>query len=348
MTTAASALTARSADVLAGTNWPMSMNVRKVETNHRRTYSTLARRATTIRSTETEGWLAGLRGQKRLRVARVFPRRTALTPCDPMAFVGEPPLWRPDADEVHVSVTFTWDVRRGMELVEAWRQYYPVVKLGGPAMGSASNGYVPGMYLREGVTFTSRGCNNHCPWCLVPAREGCLAEIEDFAAGNLVQDNNLLQCSAAHMDRVFAMLRTQRRVEFTGGLDARLLTQGIADDIRGLKLHQLFLACDTDMGLVPLERAIRLLQLPRDKVRCYVLCAFGTTIEECEDRMAAVWNAGAMPFAQLYQPPDRLILYSREWRTLARTWSRPAAMKAHMKGISRTERAKDIAGRVTE
>jgi hypothetical protein len=42
-------------------------------------------------------------------VIRVFPRRTSLTPTDEYAFVGEPPMLRPEADEVHVSCTFTWD-----------------------------------------------------------------------------------------------------------------------------------------------------------------------------------------------------------------------------------------------
>jgi hypothetical protein len=253
-----------------------------------------------------------------------------------MAFVGDPPMFRPDADEVHVSVAFTWDIQRGQRLAEAWGQYYPV-RIGGPAMGGHANGFEPGLYVRQGVTFTSRGCNNECPWCLVPPREGQLAEIADFAPGNIVQDNNLLQCSRPHLERVFAMLRTQHAIEFTGGLDARRLTADTADAIRGLRLHQLFLACDTDSGLGPLERATRLLQLPRDKVRCYVLCAFGTTIDECEERLRAVWHAGAMPFAQLYQPADEWITYSREWRSLARTWSRPAAMKAHMEQVEGRE-----------
>jgi len=43
------------------------------------------------------------------RIIRVFPRRTSFTPVDELAFVGDPPLERPAADEVHVSCTFTWD-----------------------------------------------------------------------------------------------------------------------------------------------------------------------------------------------------------------------------------------------
>ena len=40
------------------------------------------------------------------RIIRVFPRRTAATPVDDLAYVGLPFFWS-EADEVHISVTFT-------------------------------------------------------------------------------------------------------------------------------------------------------------------------------------------------------------------------------------------------
>lgn len=55
-------------------------------------------------------------------LVRVFPRRTSHTPTDSMAFVGDPPLMRPLANEVHVSCTFSWDVQRAKELQQAWAQ----------------------------------------------------------------------------------------------------------------------------------------------------------------------------------------------------------------------------------
>ena len=69
-----------------------------------------------------------------MNIIRVFPRKTSMTPDDDYAFVGDPPLWRPKADEVHVSVCFTWDIEEGHRLQEAWSQHYPAVKLGGPAI----------------------------------------------------------------------------------------------------------------------------------------------------------------------------------------------------------------------
>ena len=209
------------------------------------------------------------------KVIRVFPRHTAMTPKDDYAFVGDPPseLIRPEADEVHVSCSFTWDLPEAHRLIEAWRQYYPIVKLGG--MECHNGTFNPGMYVRQGVTFTSRGCNNQCPWCLVPQREGKLREIE-IKLGNIVQDNNLLQCSKEHITKVFEMLRSQHMIQFAGGLDSRLLTGDITDEIRSLKVRQVFLAADTRESLKPLEQAIKRLGLSRKKTRCYAHYWHGT------------------------------------------------------------------------
>lgn len=266
-------------------------------------------------------------------IIRVFPRKTSLTPDDPYVYVGDPPLWRPKGDEVHVSVTFTWDIEEGQRLRDAWAQYYPVVKLGGPALnGEPPDGFTPGMYVKHGVTFTSRGCNNHCPWCLVPEHEGKLRTIP-IQPGHIIQDNNFLQCPPSHRQAVYRMLSSQRKAaEFSGGLDTRLITDEVADELRGLRIHQVFLAADTEAAIKPLVKAIKKLSfLPRQKLRCYVMVAYnGETLAQAEARLRRVWKLGAMPFAQLFQPPDEYIDYSYEWKTLARTWSRPAAMKALM------------------
>ena len=268
-----------------------------------------------------------------MNLIRVFPRRTSLTPTDAMAFVGNPPLdgLRPDADEVHVSVAFTWDLPEARRLVQEWGRFYPVVKIGGPALGTPLGPFVPGRYLMGGVTFTTRGCNKRCPWCLVPEREGRLGEIQNFPDGYIIQDNNLLQAGRDHMEKVFAMLARQRRAAvFSGGIDATLVDDWFADQLLRIRVNSVFLAADTAASLRPLAKAIgRLSFLGQRKIRCYTLIGFNEeTIPQAEARLETVWALGGMPFAQLYQPADRYITYNHEWRALAKKWSRPAAMKA--------------------
>ena len=51
------------------------------------------------------------------KITRVFPRRTAATPEDPYAFTGPPPCGElPDISEVHISVTFTYDMQKAERL----------------------------------------------------------------------------------------------------------------------------------------------------------------------------------------------------------------------------------------
>jgi len=280
------------------------------------------------------------------KIARVFPRRTSLTPTDDLAFIGyhggkrngksvmitNPlPLDKPNVDEVHVSCCFTWDIERAKELQKAWGQYYPVVKIGGAAFDDPCLNFTPGMYLKTGVTFTSRGCNNHCEYCLVPAREGRLQTIDDFPAGNIIQDNNLLQTGKAHISKVIEMLKTQNAASFSGGIESDLVSDWFANELQSITVKNLFLACDSDDDIPALQKATQKLCLldrfhTHTKLMCYVLIG-RETIEQAMARLESVWEIGAMPFAQLFQPAEKWIDYSLEWRHLQRNWSRPAIIR---------------------
>ena len=275
-----------------------------------------------------------------MKIIRVFPRRTSFTPKDDMAVVGSPALFMPaptavSGIEVHVSCTFTWDKPKAEYLAKAWRQYFPV-KIGGPAYDDPCDGFTPGLYLKQGVVITSRGCNHKCPWCLVWRREGAL-RLLPVTEGNIEQSNSLLQCPRSHIDSVLDMLTTQSQVCLAGGLESSLVSQWFADRVRSLRVKQVFLACDTKGAIKPLRKAINLLGLGPHKTYCYALLKFNPneTISEATERMVDIWQAGATPFAQLYQPPDHWIDYPLEWRHFQRTWSRPAAMRAFMRTYSR-------------
>ncbi|KKK55381.1 hypothetical protein LCGC14_3075130, partial [marine sediment metagenome] len=75
-------------------------------------------------------------------IARVLPRRTKATPVDLYSFHTEPGWFIPtDITEVHVSVTFTWDMKRAEYLAKAWKHIAPV-KIGGPATGTRGEDFI--------------------------------------------------------------------------------------------------------------------------------------------------------------------------------------------------------------
>lgn len=93
------------------------------------------------------------------KIARVFPRRTAATPEDPYAFTGPPPCGElPDISEVHISVTFTYDMQKAERLADMWSATGLPVRMGGPAFCEPGGAFVPGRYLKYGYVITSRGC----------------------------------------------------------------------------------------------------------------------------------------------------------------------------------------------
>ena len=266
------------------------------------------------------------------RIIRVFVRRTSFTPDDDYAFVGMPTIGIPEHDEVHVSCVFSWDKADAEELAFQWEGCTnKPVKLGGPAFGSPAEDFTPGLYLRPNIIFTTRGCNNNCPWCIVPGLEGPLRELP-IVPGNIIQDNNFLQASRAHKDRVLDMLRHQRGVCFKGGLEVDLIDDHFVDAVRGLKIAELWLACDTDADLPRFRAAAEKLRragFSREKIKCY--CLIGDDMTANEARCREVYLAGAMPFAQLYRDfGDTKTEYSKDWNAFSRMWQRPAATRMHM------------------
>lgn len=272
-----------------------------------------------------------------MKIIRVFPRRTSMTPIDSMAFVGEPTLFRPEANEVHISVTFTWDKPEAERLAKCWETFYPVVRIGGPAYGQRGGDFVGGRYIRDGVTFTTDGCPNRCGFCMV---NHDLHEHNRVVPGYVVQDDNIAAASDYHLDfRVFPMLRDQRQpIQFTGGLEAARMNSAWVERLRSIRLDQLFLAYDKPADLPDVRWAATLLRavFPRDKCRCYVLIGYGDdTRDAARLRCEQVWECGLLPFAMLYRD-ETGTRKDNGWRQLQRTFSRPAATKAYFRAKSET------------
>jgi hypothetical protein len=163
----------------------------------------------------------------------------------------------PEHKQIHVCCVFTWDKAACEEIAfQCKERTSKPVKLGGPAYDSPVDGFTPGMYVRRGITFTTRGCNNNCPWCCVPRREGRLKELP-ITSGNIIQDNNFLQANRAHKDKVFEMLKKQRKAIFKGGIETDLIDDHFISGITSLKyLPEIWLACDTDGALPRLKKLV--------------------------------------------------------------------------------------------
>lgn len=270
-----------------------------------------------------------------MNVLRVFPRRTRATPVDSMAWVGYPTLFTPKADEVHISVAFTWDLLLAEKLARAWEPYGRV-RIGGPATGMRGEAFVPRMYLRPGYVITSRGCPNHCWFCSVWRREGRVRELA-IRDGWIVNDDNLLACSEGHIRAVFAMLAGQpKRAEFVGGLEAARLLPWHVEELTKLRPAAVWFAYDEPEDLAPLIRAGEMFRRAapwwgRHRLRCYVLVGHPKdTFADAETRLRESIAAGFWPMAMLWRDP-RTGTRPGGWIAFQKAWARPAAIYVRLR-----------------
>ena len=291
-----------------------------------------------------------------LRIIRVFPRKTKATPTDALAYFG-PPDRHAEADEVHVSVTFTYDKAFAEYLADQWKQVAPV-KIGGVAYGDRGEEFVPGRYVKPGYIFTSRGCPRRCWFCSVWKRDPVPRLLPIIDGWNIL-DDNLLACPRDHVDAVFAMLRQQnRRIEFTGGLEALSLQDYQVDLLASLRPRPtMFFAYDPGDEFETLcSAARRLLDAGFTRashyMRAYVLIGYPKdTFAAAEQRLQQMLQIGFTPMAMLWRPEtpsQQKWMPEESWRTFQRRWARPAIIHARETvpyGRSTADRARVKAAR---
>lgn len=185
------------------------------------------------------------------------------------------------------------------------------------------------------IGFLTRGCIRNCPWCVVPRKEGSIRpystwqEIKRTDSRDIVlMDNNILACPHG-IEQLQSMVGQKVRIDINQGLDARLITDDIADLLAKLKwIRQIRMACDTDSMLPVVLQAIEKLKrfgVPASKVFVYVLVR---DIESAERRVIALRDAGADPFAQPYRDFERNLPPTNEQRDFARWVNHKAIFKS--------------------
>lgn len=271
-----------------------------------------------------------------MRLIRVFPRKTKASPDDELAYFGPPDLFA-QADEVHVSVSFTADKPKAEMLAEQWRHVAPV-KVGGVAYGDSSLEFIPGRYIKPGYTITSRGCPRKCWFCGVWKKWPTVNPMPIHPGWNVL-DDNLLAAPEAHFRAVIDMLsRQDRRVCFTGGLEALSLQDYQVELLASLKPRPVcFFAYDPGDAFETLESAARRMLAAgwtkeSHRLQVYVLIGFPLdTFEKAEARLRDMLRIGFTPYAMLWQPDTPSAEKHRpspDWKKFQRRWLRPAIIHA--------------------
>ena len=116
------------------------------------------------------------------------------------------------------------------------------------------------------IGYLTRGCPNHCRWCVVPRKEGQIRsysrwqEIVRHDTDKLVlMDNNILACEHG-IKQLEGLIGTGYQIDLNQGMDARLVTDEIAGILSGLKwIRFIRFSCDQKSQIEPIRRTIELL-----------------------------------------------------------------------------------------
>lgn len=260
-----------------------------------------------------------------MRIARVFPTKTSMSPTDQLAFFGPPTLdaIAAEPDEVHI----TWDLEKADELYYQWEMLGVPVEVGGPAFGDRmSETFTPGMYLKDGMTITSRGCPKDCWFCDVGrCANGRVIELPVQDGWNIL-DDNILATSEQHFAQVIAMLKRQKRkAVFSGGLEPEYMTPWKAEQLMSINPQTLYTAYDTMDDYDHLRAMSEMLHnaglsWKSHQVKCYFLCGYPEdSMDAAEKRAEQIMGLGFLPFAMLYR--NEAGQRDPEWRKFQREWA---------------------------
>lgn len=161
------------------------------------------------------------------------------------------------------------------------------------------------------VSMTSRGCPRGCQFCHVAAKEGrCsvkVADVSDFWNGQKeirILDPNITACREKR-DLMRQYKETGAILDFTQGLDIRLLNDDDIADINEMRLRTLHFAWDNPKE--DLEQKFRNFakgfRRKSNIGMVYCLTNFNSTMEENLYRIYTLRDMGYDPYVMIYDKP---------------------------------------------
>lgn len=195
----------------------------------------------------------------------------------------------------------TFDKRLNRELPEEIEHTYPDYELYG--------------IKNKAYGFLTRGCPRGCDFCHVGAKEGDrsykVADLSEFWRGQkeiILFDPNFLAC-ADWKELLGQLIDSKAWIDFTQGLDIRLMTEEKAEMISKLKIKTLHFAWDNYKDkkiILPKLREFKKQIESRSrwdnrKMIVYVLTNFNSTIEEDLERVYTLREEGYDPYVMIYR-----------------------------------------------
>lgn len=199
--------------------------------------------------------------------------------------------------------------------------------------------------------FLTRGCPNKCPWCVVPHKEGAIRpymDVDEIAIEGrrklVLMDNNILAARDYCIKQLQKIIERGYRIDFNQALDARLITDEIAQllaKVKWLDNNRIRFGCDTHGQIAECERAMNMINSYGFTGQYFLYTMLTSDFRECYDRITYWWHRTqetrashqgryVYPYAQPYRDPNNPHHIIPQWQKDMAGWvNKKAHFVAH-------------------
>lgn len=160
------------------------------------------------------------------------------------------------------------------------------------------------------IGYLTRGCPNHCRWCVVPEKEGMIRPyrtwqevVRQDTDKLILMDNNILACDHG-ISQLQSLIGSGYRIDLNQGMDARLVTPEVAEILSRLSwIRFIRFSCDQKSQIEPIRHTLEL--LGKHGVRPYRVFVYLLVTKDIKDAAERVEALKGYKGINLYAQAER-------------------------------------------
>ena len=196
------------------------------------------------------------------------------------------------------------------------------------------------------IGYITRGCPNHCRWCVVPHKEGAIKPYRTWQqlvrpdSDKLVlMDNNILACEYG-IKQLESLIDSGYKIDLNQGMDARLVTREIAEILSKLKwIKYLRFSCDTTAQIEHIQKTAEM--LGKHGIKPYRLFIYLLVTEDLDNAEYRVEQLKKLRGITIYAQAERKLDGKSEPNALQKEFCQRYVYSGKFRSVSWSEHAKE-------
>ena len=196
------------------------------------------------------------------------------------------------------------------------------------------------------IGYITRGCPNNCRWCVVPRKEGAIKPYRTWQqlvrpdTDKLVlMDNNILACEYG-INQLASLIGSGYRIDLNQGMDARLVTDDIAQILSKLKwIKYLRFSCDTTAQIEYIQKTAEM--LGKRGIKPYRLFIYLLVTEDLDNAEYRVEQLKKLRGITIYAQAERKLDGKVEPNALQKEFCQRYVYSGKFRSVSWNEYAKE-------